>query len=127
MQQAHWWNNLLQYNLKLVHIPRSKLTQADALSHWSDHITEEDDETIVMLPNDMFISLIATDLKDKIVTTTKTDELATKIKDCLQKQLPPPMRTVLSDWSFVAGLIAYKGKVYSDRHGTLKGSLYFLP
>ena len=73
---------------------------------------EEDDETIIMLPEDMFISLIATDLRDKIVTATEADELATQIKDCLQKQLPPPMHTVLSDWSFTDGLIAYKGKVY---------------
>ena len=67
---------------------------------------EEDDETIVMLPDDMFISLIATDLKDKIAIITEADELATKIKNCLQKQLPPPMHTALSDWSFTDGLIA---------------------
>ena len=84
----------------------------DALSCWSDHITEEDDKTIVMLSDDMFISLIVTDLKDKIATATQKDELATKIKDCLQKQLPPPMCTTLSDWSFTDDLITYKGKVY---------------
>ena len=65
-----------------------------------------------MLPEDMFISLIATDLKDKIATTTEADELAIKIKDCLEKQLPPPMHTTLSDWSFTDSLIAYKGKIY---------------
>ena len=32
-RQAHWWNNLSQYNLKLIHVPGSKLIQADALSH----------------------------------------------------------------------------------------------
>ena len=111
MAQAHWWNNLSQYNLKLIHVPRSKLIQADALSCWSDHITEED-ETIVMLPEDMFILLIATNLRNKTATATEADELATKIKDCLQKQLPPPMCTALSDWSFTDGLIVYKGKVY---------------
>ena len=84
----------------------------DALSCWSDHITEEDDETIIMLPNKMFISLTATDLKDKIVTATKDNELATKIRDCLQKQLPPPMHTALSNWSLTEDLITYKGKVY---------------
>ena len=73
---------------------------------------EEDDETIVMLPDDMFISLIATDLKDKIATATKTNDLTTRIKDCLQEQLPPPMCTALSNWSFTDSLIAYKGKIY---------------
>ena len=65
-----------------------------------------------MLPEDMFISLIATDLRDKITTTTEANEFTTKIKDCLQKQLPPPMHTTLSNWSFTDGLIAYKGKIY---------------
>ena len=65
-----------------------------------------------MLPDDMFISLIATDLRDKIVTATNTDELATKIKNCLHQQLLPPMRTALSDWSFNDGLITYTGTVY---------------
>ena len=111
-QQARWWNNLSQYNLKLIHVPRSKLIQADALSHQSDHITEEDDETIVMLPDNMFISLIATDLRDKIANATKTDELTTTIKNCLHKHLPPPMCTTLSDWSITDDLITYKGKIY---------------
>ena len=111
-RQARWWNNLSQYNLKLIHVPGSKLIQADALSRRSDHVTEEDDETIVMLPDNMFISLIATDLRDKIASATNTDELATKIKSCLYKQLPPPMRTALSDWSYKDGLIIYRGKVY---------------
>ena len=106
------WNNLSQYNLKLVHVPRSKLIQADALSRRSDHVTEEDDKTIVMLPDNMFISLIATDLRDRITTATDADELAATIKNCLHKQLPPPMRTALSDWSYRDDLITYKGKVY---------------
>ena len=65
-----------------------------------------------MLPEEMFSSLIATDLKDKITTATEADELTTKIKDCLQKQLPLPMRTALSDWSLTDSLIIYKGKIY---------------
>jgi hypothetical protein len=44
-----------------------------------------------MLPDELFISVIAEDLKDKIVTLTHTDELAQTIAECLGKQLPPPM------------------------------------
>ena len=65
-----------------------------------------------MLPDNMCILLIATDLKDKIAATTETDELTAKIRGCLQKQLPPPMCTTLSNWSFTDSLIAYKGKIY---------------
>ena len=32
-RQARWWNNLSRYNFNLVHIPGTKLIQADALSH----------------------------------------------------------------------------------------------
>ena len=81
------------------------------LSCRSDHITE-DDETVIMLPNNMFISLIATDLRDKIAAAASTDEFTIKIKDCLQKQLLTPMHTPLSDWSLTNDLIAYKGKIY---------------
>ena len=75
-------------------------------------MTEEDDETIIMLPDNMFVSLIATDLRDKIIIATKTDELATKIKDCLRKQSPPPLHTTLSDWSLIDEQVIYKGKSY---------------
>ena len=73
---------------------------------------EEEDKVIIMLTEDMFISLVATNLRDKIMITTQADDLATKIRDCLQKQLPPPMRIALSDWTFTDGLMTYKGKVY---------------
>ena len=73
-----------------------------------------------MLPDNMFISLIATNLRDKIAAATNTDELATKIKGCLHKQLPPPMRTALSDWSFKDDLIAYRGKVYIPTNTELR-------
>ena len=65
-----------------------------------------------MLPEEMFISLITTDLRERIATTTRDDELTMKIKDCLQKQLLPPMHTTLSDWTLMDNLIVYTGKVY---------------
>ena len=73
-----------------------------------------------MLQDDMFVLLIATDLKDKIITATKTDELTAKIKNCLHKQLPSPMHTALSDWSLMDGQITYKGKVYVPTNTELR-------
>src|SRR5258705_11659114 len=82
-QQARWWNNLSRYNLKLIHVPGSKLIQADALSHCPDHISGEiDNEDIIMLPDNLFISLIAEDLKMQIKTATKSDPLMKMIQDC---------------------------------------------
>jgi hypothetical protein len=65
-----------------------------------------------MLPDKLFISVIAEDLKDKIVILTQTDELAQTIIKCLGKQLPLPMRTALSDWKNIDNLILYKSRVY---------------
>ena len=65
-----------------------------------------------MLPDEMFVSLIATNLRDKIAAATWKDELAMRIRDCIQKQLLPPMHTILSNWSLTDDLITYKGKVY---------------
>ena len=62
-RQARWWTNLSQYNYQLIHIPSGKLTQADALSRHPDHTQgEEDNKLVTMLPEDLFIALITTDL-----------------------------------------------------------------
>jgi hypothetical protein len=96
------------------------LIQVDALSRRPDHVTEEDDETVTMLPDKLFISVIAEDLKDKIVMLTQTDELAQTITECLGKQLPLPMRTALSDWKNIDNLILYKNRVYVPTDADLR-------
>jgi hypothetical protein len=107
------------------------LIQVDALSRRPDHVTKEDDETVTMLPDELFISVIAEDLKDKIVMLTQTDELAQTITECLGKQLPLPMRTALSDWKNIDNLILYKNRVYvptdADLHREIVTSFHDSP
>ena len=75
-RQARWWTNLSCHNYQLIHIPGAKLPQADALSCCPDHAQgEEDDELITMLPEDLFVALIATDLQDQIHALSSKDEL----------------------------------------------------
>src|SRR5258705_4598135 len=108
-QQARWWNNLSQYNLKLIHIPGSKLIQADTLSRCPDHVSGEiDNEDIVMLPNDLFINLIAEDLKTQIKLQMELDPLLQTILDCQTNNTPPPLQSTLSDWQIEDGLLLYK-------------------
>ena len=84
-QQARWWTNLSQYNYQLIHIPSAKLTQADALSCHPDHTQgEEDDKLITMLPEDLFIALIATDLRDQIHALSSKDKFIQGIIKCLK-------------------------------------------
>jgi hypothetical protein len=67
-RQARWALKLSEYDLKLVHMPGSKMIQSDALSRRPDVCPEEDhdNEDITMLREDLFIDLIDTELQQKI-------------------------------------------------------------
>ena len=84
-RQARWWTNLSRYNYKLIHIPGAKLTQADVLSCRPDHTKgEEDNELVTMLPEDLFIDLIATDLRNQIQTLSSKDNFIKGVIKCLE-------------------------------------------
>ena len=112
-QRARWWTNLSRYNYQLIHIPGAKLTQADTLSCCPDHTQgEEDVELVTMLPEDLFVALIATDLQDQIHALSSKDEFIQGIIKCLKDQSMPPLRTALSDWTNNDGIIPFKNKVF---------------
>ena len=107
------WTNLSCYNYQLIHIPSAKLTQADALSRRPDHTQgEEDDELITMLPEDLFVSLITTDLQDQIHALSSKDKFIQGIIKCLKDRSTPPLRTALLDWTNDDGIILFKNKVF---------------
>ena len=110
--QARWWNNLSQYNFNLVHIPGTKIIQADVLSCQLDHTQgQEEDELVTMLPTDLFLNLISIDLRDRIAKLTKTNTYAATIYSCI-KCKAPLLRTALTDWTLDNSLILFKNKVY---------------
>src|SRR5271168_3146578 len=59
-QQARWSLYLSKFNVKLVHLPGSKMIQSDALSRWPNHGigVEQDNEDMVSLPDNLFINLL---------------------------------------------------------------------
>ena len=123
-RQARWWTNLSHYNYKLIHIPGAKLTQADALSHRPDHTKgEEDDELDTMLPEDLFIDLIATDLHDQIQTLLSKDDFIKGVIKCLKTRSAPPLRTALSDWTNNDGIILFKKKVFVPNNRDIRCSI----
>ena len=73
-QQAQWALYLSEFDIKLVHMPGSKMIQSDALSRQPDFIPDEDhdNENRILLPEDMFINLIDTNLQDRIVLSCRT-------------------------------------------------------
>ena len=66
-QQAWWMLDLADYNLKLIHVPRSKLCAPDALSWWPNLIPkfDNDNEGVTLLLPSLFINLIDIDLNEK--------------------------------------------------------------
>ena len=63
-----------------------KLIQADTLSRQPDHTQgQEEDELVTMLPTDLFLNLISIDLRDRIAKSTKTDEYAATIYNCIKR------------------------------------------
>jgi hypothetical protein len=56
---------LSEFDIKLVHTPGSKMAQSDALSRWPDFVPETDNgnEDITMLPDNLFVNLINVDLR----------------------------------------------------------------
>ena len=63
-RQARWSLYLSEFDIKLIHLPGTKMVQSDALSRRPDHGTNEehDNEDITMLPTEIFIDLIDTEL-----------------------------------------------------------------
>jgi hypothetical protein len=79
-RQARWSLHLSEFDVKLIHTPGNRMIQSDALSRRPDHCPDEDNdnEDITMLPDNLFVNLIDTDLQEKIAISDDLDESATE-------------------------------------------------
>ena len=91
------------------------MVQSDALSRRPDLCPEEDrdNEDIIMLPDNMFLNLIDTDLQEKI---TMMNDLDGNAADTLKLLLEKGPTTGLDDWTVEnsngQNILFYKGKNY---------------
>jgi hypothetical protein len=131
-RQARWSLYLSEFDVKLVHTPGSKMVQSDALSRRPDLCPDEDNdnEDIVMLPDNMFLNLIDTKLQEKITLTNDLDKEATEaLKLLLNKTTgtPKSMTAGLQDWTIQETngqhILFYKGKNYIPRNIALRREL----
>ena len=69
----------------MIHVPGFRMIQSDALSRRPDHVPENDDdnENIVILPDNLFINLINVELAKMIESATTSDELVKNISNVL--------------------------------------------
>jgi len=100
-QQACWHLFISEFDLKLVHVPGSKMYQSDALSCHPDHIPEgdTDNEDVTMLPDGLFVNLIDTELQQQIADSKILDTNAAKTLKPFLEDGPMELTDDLVDWT----------------------------
>ena len=77
------------------------MVQSDTLFRIPDLCPDEDNdnEDIIMLPDDMFLNLIDTNLQEKIAMSNYLDGNAAEALKLLLEQGPTTMTVGLNDWT----------------------------
>jgi hypothetical protein len=100
-RQARWSLYLSEFDIKLVHTPGHKMILSDALSRRPDFVPENDtdNDDMMMLPDDLFVNLIDTELQHRIADCATFDSDATDALTTLLQRGPPSIRHHLQDWT----------------------------
>ena len=99
------------------------MVQSDALSRRPDHCPNEDNDNddIIVLPNDMFVNLIDTELQRRIAESDNLDENA---PEALKLLLENGFTTEIKDWEVQSSngrnALFYRGKNYIPRNDELR-------
>jgi hypothetical protein len=98
-QQARWSLYLLGFDLKLIHLPGTKMFQSDALFRQPDYGTNKqmEEEDKVVFPDNLFINLLDTELQEQILNRK---ELDLDIKNAIETLIEEPtsLKNNLQDW-----------------------------
>ena len=106
--------DLADYDLKLIHVPGSKLCTPDTLS-WRPGLIPKinnDNEGVTLLHPSLFVNLINIDLNKKITKSSEKDPLVLNALQALEGEVLTQFRSHLSDWSYNAGILTYQGRVF---------------
>uniref|UniRef100_A0A0W0GF26 RNA-directed DNA polymerase n=2 Tax=Moniliophthora roreri TaxID=221103 RepID=A0A0W0GF26_MONRR len=121
-RQARLSLYLTQFDLRLVHVPGTKMVQSDALSRRPDLVDEEenDNDDIVMLPDKLFVNVIDTELKATLEKALPNDEFLQMTIESLIEKGTPPIKSSLQDWRTEGNLLFYKDRLYVPNDPTLR-------
>jgi RNase H-like domain found in reverse transcriptase/Reverse transcriptase (RNA-dependent DNA polymerase)/Integrase zinc binding domain len=117
-RQARWSLYLSGFDLKLIHLPGTKMVQSDALSRWPDYGMDKrmEEEDKVVLPDNLFINLLDTELQEWILNGKKLDLDIKNAIETLMKEGLTNLKNNLEDWKIeeIDGwkTIFFKGKNY---------------
>jgi RNase H-like domain found in reverse transcriptase/Integrase zinc binding domain len=117
-RQARWSLYLSGFDLKLIHLPGTKMVQSNALSRWPDYGMDEqmEEEDKVVLPDNLFINLLDTELQEWILNRKELDLDIKNTIETLMEEGPISLKNNLQDWKIeeIDGwkTIFFKGKNY---------------
>ena len=117
-RQARWSLYLSEFDIKLIHLPGTRMVQSDVLSRQPNHGIDESagKEEQTLLPENMFINLLDTDLQEWILNSSdKTTDIKTTL-ETIMKEGPTNLQNDLINWKIEdmngRKTIFYKGKNY---------------
>ena len=105
---------LLQYDLHLVHVPENRMVQSDALSRRPDHIpeTDDDNEEMTLLPNELFLQQIDMQTCDVIIEAMMKDDFPNRAIVALKEKETPLIKSNLGAWELQKGLLFFNNRCY---------------
>ena len=114
-RQSRWWQEISEFDIKLEHVPGSKLIQADTLSRCPDHINEEEAKAKeilqTMIPKNMVITILNTSWATQIMELLPNDKFANVIINGL-KHGKMPIRLKFTNWKIIDGIMRHQGCIY---------------
>ena len=105
------------------------MIQSDALSRRPDFVPDEDhdNENVTLLPDELFIKLIDTDLQERIANSNELDIDAANAIKTLMETGPTTLRNDLQDWTTELfqgkNILFYRGKNYIPKNQQLRTEL----
>ena len=128
-RQARWSLYLSEFDIKLVHVPGTKMVLSDALSRRPDLCPEEDKDNsdVVVLPEHLLVNLIDVDLQERIANANELDADMANVLQTLLGNGPTTLQNDLSDWTTEEfkgkQILFYKGKNYIPKDTALRRDL----
>src|ERR1700731_4213698 len=91
-RQARWVAELMEYDVKLKHKAGKQMIVADALSRRADygHGQEDDNADTTALPEDLWIQLLNTELRDAVAQAQQGDSHAQEVLKSLNDPSQSP-------------------------------------
>lgn len=89
------------------------MVQSDTLSRLHHlNLEDNDNSTLILLPDDMFIATIDMVLEDRIKAVHTQDQVILDALAAAKDGTPLPMKSMLADWTFKDGLVYFCNRCY---------------